>query len=122
MENGLAAKLLSVEGLAKLSAYRWPGNVRELQNVIERSVLLGSGQEIGALQILLPDEATTESPPSFSPGLTVGEAERMLIEKTLEFTRQNRTRAAEMLGISIRTLRNKLNEYRGDGSHETDFR
>ena len=53
--------------------------------------------------------------------MTVGEAERLLIMKTLEFTGQNRTRAAEMLGISIRTLRNKLNEYKGVISHEADL-
>jgi two-component system response regulator FlrC len=53
--------------------------------------------------------------------MTVEEAERLLIMKTLEFTRQNRTKAAEMLGISIRTLRNKLNEYRGIGHEQADI-
>jgi two-component system response regulator FlrC len=90
--------------------------VRELQNVIERSVLLGAGQEVSPDQVLLPEVEETSAatgPGPLSPGMTVGEAERLLIMKTLDFTGQNRTRAAEMLGISIRTLRNKLNEYKG---------
>ena len=49
--------------------------------------------------------------------MTVSQAEKMLILKTLEFTKQNRTHAAELLGISVRTLRNKINEYRGQGTH-----
>jgi two-component system response regulator FlrC len=122
-ENGIPARRLHPEALGKLKNYRWPGNVRELQNVIERSVLLSTDAEILSDQILLPEEsAATTSEHSFAPGMTVGEAERLLILKTLEFTGQNRTRAAEMLGISIRTLRNKLNEYKGVFTHEQDFR
>lgn len=123
-ENGIAGKILSEGALRKLKTYRWPGNVREMQNVIERSVLLAGGQEIAESQILLPEaeNAGNEQPQhSFSPGMTVSEAERLLIMKTLEFTGQNRTRAAELLGISIRTLRNKLNEYKG-GQSEADLR
>ena len=122
-ENQFPCKHLTDAALSRLKSYRWPGNVRELQNTIERTVLLTPGQEIGAEQVLLP-EVTADSDNnghSFSPGMTVGEAERLLIMKTLEFTGQNRTRAAEMLGISIRTLRNKLNEYRGS-SDEADLR
>lgn len=124
-ENGVPRKILSGEALNKLKTYRWPGNVRELQNVIERSVLLAGGQTIGPDQILLPEfsaEENTAPVTSLRPGLTVEEAERLLILKTLEFTGQNRTRAAEMLGISIRTLRNKLNEYRGEAHEQSDFR
>lgn len=122
-ENGVPAKLLSSGALQKLKTYRWPGNVRELLNVIERSVLLSHGQIIDAEQILIPEDqvgSSAESGP-LSPGMTVSEAERLLIMKTLEFTGQNRTRAAEMLGISIRTLRNKLNEYKGS-VYEQDLR
>ena len=112
-ENGLPAKQLSQNALEKLKSYDWPGNIRELQNVIERSVLLCTDHEMSADQVLLPvSESHTEAAPSVKPGMTVSEAERMLILKTLEFTGQNRTRAAEMLGISIRTLRNKLHEYK----------
>lgn len=122
-ENGVPAKLLSSEALQKLKTYRWPGNVRELLNVIERSVLLSHGQIIDAEQILTPEDQVGSTPEAgpLSPGMTVSEAERLLIIKTLEFTGQNRTRAAEMLGISIRTLRNKLNEYKGS-AYEQDLR
>jgi transcriptional regulator with PAS, ATPase and Fis domain len=122
-DNSIGAKHIGASALVKLKAHRWPGNVRELQNVIERTVLLCAGTEISADHVLLPEETqATSDGPSFSPGMTVNEAERLLIMKTLEFTGQNRTRAAEMLGISIRTLRNKLHEYRGETVHEADFR
>lgn len=111
-ENNLPQKELSSEALEKLKKYPWPGNVRELQNVVERSVLLAQSASVGADEILLSD-VTGGPERSLSPGMTVVEAEKLLIMKTLEFTGQNRTRAAEMLGISIRTLRNKLNEYKG---------
>lgn len=118
-ENSLTVKALSEEAMIKLRRYPWPGNVRELQNVMERSVLLTPGEKIDADQILL-SEIAGEAEKPLAPGMTVEEAERLLIMKTLEFTRQNRTKAAEMLGISIRTLRNKLNEYRGV-PHEADL-
>lgn len=111
-ENGMANKLLHNEAMEKLRMHRWQGNVRELQNVIERSVLLSSGQVVNASEILLPETEVQGPQAPFNPGMTVSEAEKMLIMKTLEFTGQNRTRAAELLGISIRTLRNKLNEYK----------
>lgn len=110
--NGLVAKELTTEGMNKLLAWRWPGNVRELQNVIERSVLLAPGLQIGPEEILIKDFVIQEREKKLHPGMTVSEAERWLILKTLEATGQNRTRAAELLGISIRTLRNKINEYR----------
>ena len=121
-ENGMSKKILSDEGLQKLKNHRWPGNVRELRNAIERGVLLGRGQVIAAddLELQPVAELAPQAPP-LSPGMTVDEAERLLIMKTMEFTGQNRTRAAEMLGISIRTLRNKLSEYRGQ-EHEADIR
>jgi two-component system response regulator FlrC len=118
-ENTLSAKFLSDQAVLKLRNYPWPGNVRELQNVMERSVLLSASEAIGPDQILLA-EVTGQPEKPLAPGMTVGEAERLLIMKTLDFTRQNRTKAAEMLGISIRTLRNKLNEYKGF-SHEADL-
>lgn len=121
-ENGLPNKLLGEGAMEKLKNYPWPGNVRELLNVIERSVLLTPGQEISAEQILLPEtHAPADEREPLKAGMTVSEAERLLIIKTLEFTGQNRTRAAEMLGISIRTLRNKLNEYKV-APHEADLR
>lgn len=110
-QNGIIHRALGAAALEKLVSYHWPGNIRELQNVMERSVLLCQENEIRPPDVLLP-EGRPETTPDFRPGMTVSEAERLLIIKTLEFTGQNRTRAAELLGISIRTLRNKLNEYR----------
>jgi DNA-binding NtrC family response regulator len=99
-----------------LEQYSWPGNVREVRNVIERAVILASGEFI-EMKHLPP--LVTESPDvvkpmvSLSPGTTVEEAERQLILMTLEHTRDNKTRAAEILGISLKTLHNKLNKLRG---------
>ncbi len=115
--NGKPPKRLSDDALAKLREWRWPGNVRELENVIERSVLMSPGDVIRAEDIMIQARPTdevlqpTSRGPELRPGMTISEAERQLIMKTLEYTNQNRTRAAQMLGISIRTLRNKLHEY-----------
>jgi len=98
----------------------WPGNVRQLENVIERAVVLARNAVIGVDD--LPLELRDSSPDRLLPngngpsvGMTVGEMERDLIFRTLETVGDNRTKAADMLGISIRTLRNKLNEYREAG-------
>jgi DNA-binding NtrC family response regulator len=101
--------------------YSWPGNVRELRNVLERAVIM-TGE--GAIQMThLPyDFGVTigSRPPTqiFEPesvrlavGTTVAEAERALIQVTLHHTKNNKTRAAEILGISLKTLFNKLKEY-----------
>lgn len=111
-DNGLPQKELSREALNKLAAWRWPGNIRELQNVIERSVLLGGDGDIGEDQILIHGFKVESGEQILKPGMTVSEAERFLILSTLQATNQNRTKAAELLGISIRTLRNKINEYK----------
>ncbi len=102
-----------------LLRYHWPGNVRQLENAIERAVVLCSDTVIG-VKHLPPDVIGGDGPTSSSGGLghvgmTVAEMERELILKTLGGVDNNRTRAAEMLGISIRTLRNKLHEYRESG-------
>jgi transcriptional regulator with PAS, ATPase and Fis domain len=112
--NGKSAKRLSDEALLKLRQWNWPGNVRELENVIERAVLLCEGVEIGAREIAINGFRPQEPSSSYelTPGMTIAEAERKLIMRTLEHTGQNRTQAAHLLGISIRTLRNKLHEYR----------
>jgi DNA-binding NtrC family response regulator len=96
--------------------YAWPGNVRELRNVIERATILATGEFIEPRH--LPPAlvaAGEEAPPALAltPGTTVDEAERRLIELTLQHTRDNKTRAAEILGISLKTLHNKLNRFRG---------
>ncbi|MCB0411966.1 MAG: sigma-54-dependent Fis family transcriptional regulator [Bdellovibrionales bacterium] len=109
--NGVALKHLADEAIERLKAWRWPGNVRELQNVVERTILLTPGTQINRQDVQLKeDESKSES--EINAGMTVSQAERLLILKTLDFTGQNRTKAAHMLGISIRTLRNKINEYK----------
>ena len=119
-ENQLAAKSFSVEALQKLLSWKWPGNVRELKNTVERSLLLSKSQVISMEEILIENFESQLTPVSeLRAGMTVSQAEKMLIIKTLEFTQQNRTKAAQMLGISIRTLRNKLHEYRLEGANES---
>ena len=116
VENGLPSKRLTVEAMQTLLEYPWPGNVRELKNSIERSVLLCQGLSLRPQDLLLNDlgEYGNLTLDQLKPGMTVAEAEKRLIIKTLEHTKQNRTHAARMLGISIRTLRNKINEYKED--------
>ncbi len=95
-----------------LRAHRWPGNVRELANAIRRAVALCGGQEIGAdaLQFL---QTPAASPPGqwLKPGLSLREVEKALLEITLHATAGNRTHAAELLGVSLRTVRNKIREH-----------
>src|SRR5271167_2762471 len=129
--NGVPVRQLSAEARRTLSVNYWPGNVRELENTMHRAVLLATGAEIGPEAILAPDGGRLDQqrgPPSvihaalaaeqISRGLvgrTVAEVERDLILETLKHCLGNRTHAANVLGISIRTLRNKLNEYSADG-------
>ncbi len=114
--NNKTVSALDAAAMRILEQYNWPGNVRELRNVIERAVILSSGEFVD--QKHLPP-LVTESPDvvkptlSLTPGTTVEEAERRLILMTLEHTRDNKTRAAEILGISLKTLHNKLNKLRG---------
>jgi DNA-binding NtrC family response regulator len=104
---------------AWLHRHGWPGNVRELEHVIERACLLARGPVIDVGDLELPTESGVEPAPAADPsslaGLTVAEVERRLILETLRRTGNNRSRAADMLGISVRTLRNKLAEYRARG-------
>src|SRR5688500_17645113 len=114
--NGKSVTAVEPAAMKTLEQYHWPGNVRELRNVVERAVILASGEFI-EMKHLPP--LVTESPDvikpvvSLAPGTTVEEAERQLILMTLEHTRDNKTRAAEILGISLKTLHNKLNKLRG---------
>ena len=105
-------KVLHPESLQKLISWSWPGNIRELENVIERSVLLSASNEITPSEIHINGfEQALKKTLDFTPGMTLAEVEKQLILKTLEHTGNNRTRAAQILDISIRTLRNKLHEY-----------
>ncbi len=112
-KNGRTIKGISKECLAKLRERSWPGNVRELQNAVERAVLFCRGDTIGIGDLVLEDFAAREAESgSDMPTTTIEEMERRLITKTLNVTNGNRTHAARSLGISIRTLRNKLKEYK----------
>lgn len=106
---------ISPEIMPALISYDWPGNIRELENVMERMVLMSENEEIGCEH--LPPEIQRTPPPTDSQTLkgTVDSvsraAERQLIEEALDKTDQNRTKAAKLLGISRRTLQNKIKEY-----------
>jgi two-component system response regulator FlrC len=129
--NGVPARPLSAEARRALVLNRWPGNVRELENTLHRAVLLAVGDEIGIDGIVTPDGIRLDqakNPPAVAHaamaaetvtralvGRTVADVERDLILETLKHCLGNRTHAANILGISIRTLRNKLNEYSSDG-------
>jgi DNA-binding NtrC family response regulator len=113
--SGVAPSLLD-----RLMAYDWPGNARELRNSIERAVILcpdGAPLDAGHLPPgfgktrPVPAPAAENGLISVQVGATVGQAERLLILRTLEATGQNKTRAAEILGVSLKTLHNKLKEY-----------
>jgi DNA-binding NtrC family response regulator len=114
--------------LAAFHAYGWPGNVRELRNTLERAVIIAGEGTIGLAHLprqfgsqgVLPTAIKAHEDPGVvrvTVGSTVDEAEKALILRTLEHTRNNKTRAAEILGISLKTLHNKLKEY---GSAEAE--
>ena len=110
--NGKAIAGVTQEAMRILDGYNWPGNVRELRNVIERATILSEGQFIEPKHLpasLVQVGEKARPALSLAPGTTVEEAERKLIQMTLEHTRDNKTRAAEILGISLKTLHNKLN-------------
>jgi DNA-binding NtrC family response regulator len=114
--NNKIASAVDPAAMRILEQYNWPGNVRELRNVMERAVILSSGEFIEPKHLppLVTDSPQLAKPAlSLAPGTTVEEAERRLILMTLEHTRDNKTRAAEILGISLKTLHNKLNKLRG---------
>jgi DNA-binding NtrC family response regulator len=134
-EYGLGVLQLSDDARQWLMAHDWPGNVRELQNLMERAVLLAGGGPIRPVHFLMDgqdwspeDEGPEERPASAAPVQpssvsfeeggripTIQEMEMQLIIKSLDRTSGNRTKASELLGISVRTLRNKLGEYRKIG-------
>lgn len=113
-------KSLTNEAAEKLARFPFRGNVRELENIVERAVLLSDGERIQPQDLFLDesfyhdgvDSEGTDSIPSEMMTGPLKEVEKKLIFQTLDQTNGNRTHAAKMLGISVRTLRNKLNEYR----------
>ncbi len=116
--TGKALKGIDGEAVEGLKAYHWPGNVRELRNVIERAVIIAKS-DVLRREDLPPSVLEPKKEPApkggveLPVGTTVEQAEKNLILKTLESTGQNKTRAAEILGISLKTLHNKLKKYRG---------
>jgi len=116
--NNLPSPMVSTEAYAMLQERRWKGNVRELENVMERAVLLAGNGPILPGHLLPESIGQTVAPapvpsvPQPSGNGSLWEMERDLIFQTLARVRENRTHAAKELGISIRTLRNKLREYR----------
>ena len=100
------------ELLERLKSYEWPGNVRELENFVRRALVLAPGPAAG-LEVLPEDEFRngTLGAGGIAPGLTLRELERTLLEKTLDATGGNRTRAAGMMGVSLRTVRNKIRDF-----------
>jgi two-component system response regulator FlrC len=142
--NGMPSRKLTLAALDKLRAHPWHGNVRELENILHRAVLMAQGNVIDEPAILLPTRKDTSSsataattpihiaasqsaPPASAAatkrnelvGRTVEDVERELILDTLNHCLGNRTQAAQVLGISIRTLRNKLKQYSEETSPRT---
>jgi DNA-binding NtrC family response regulator len=112
-ENGLAIEGMHDDCWPVLESYDWPGNIRELENVIERAIVLTRSGRIRPELVKPAAVGQQVGAPGggLRPGATISEVEKELIMETLSHCSQNRTKAASLLGISIRTLRNKLNEY-----------
>jgi len=110
--SGSSPVRFSAELLERLRGYAWPGNIRELENFVRRALALSLGPLV-SLEVLdgidFPESAPAVN--ALEAGHTLREAEKQLLERTLEATGGNRTRAAAMLGVSLRTVRNKIREY-----------
>jgi two-component system, response regulator FlrC len=133
--NGLPNKPISPEAMQALQQHHWRGNVRELENALHRAVLMSSGDKIEAEAVMLTGQSLNSADHANASGMartaqsimtaggvggslvgkTVADVERDLIIDTLQHCLGNRTHAATILGISIRTLRNKLKEYTDKG-------
>jgi len=117
-KHGRSVTGLSPDALEALQRHTWPGNVRELRNVLERAVVTCFGTMLEKKNLGLDAGravmAGAGDASRLQAGMTVAEAERRLIFETLTFTENNKTRAAELLGISLKTLHNKLKEYEAE--------
>lgn len=113
-QNGMPKKKLSLDSQAKVARYDWPGNVRELENTMHRAILISSEDEIEPFAIIIDDdeEDTVQSVAAGAPtGMKLEDLEKAHILNTLDHCLGNRSQAAAILGISIRTLRGKLQQY-----------
>ena len=122
-KHGRRVAAVSEAVLNSFQNYSWPGNVRELRNTLERAVIVCDGAVVETRHLppgfgQTPVRTSADDPDAvrLGVGTTVEEAEKMLILKTLEATSNNKTRAAEILGISLKTLHNKLKEYGNAGA------
>ena len=118
--HGRPARFISPAALSALQFHAWPGNVRELRNVIERAVIICSGDQIerhhfAPYPIDQRERHRNEDTITLPVGTPLEEVERQMLIRTLQKTKNNKTRAAELLGISLKTLHNKLNLYRERG-------
>jgi two-component system response regulator FlrC len=109
--HGSRATGFTAAGLDWLLSHRWPGNVRELENVVQRAVIMTPEGEIGPEHLTLESTGMEVAAP-VTPGRTIADVERELILATLGRLNGNRTSTAKALGISVRTIRNRLREYR----------
>ena len=125
-KHGRPARFLSSAAIEALQFHSWPGNVRELRNVIERAVIICSSEQVerhhfAPYPIEQRERLRNEDTLSLPVGTPLEEVERQMIMRTLQKTKNNKTRAAELLGISLKTLHNKLNLYRERGLlHDDD--
>ncbi|MGQ9603175.1 MAG: sigma-54-dependent transcriptional regulator [bacterium] len=106
------------DALDYLMEHNWPGNVRELENCIERAMIVCKGEMIQKNDIMPPTSFRSKDHLSLDPGISLREMEKIMVLKTLESIGWNRTKAAAKLGISTRTLRNKLKEYKLEESSQ----
>jgi DNA-binding NtrC family response regulator len=127
--NARQVKSVTPDVLRVFDRYHWPGNIRELRNVIERATIVADADFVTLDHLpphlarsaqlapaATPAASSTQPSVTLTPGTTVEQAETRLIELTLAHTRNNKTRAAEILGISLKTLHNKLNRLKALGT------
>ncbi len=115
-------KVIAPSLMQKILDYDWPGNVRQLQHMIERALLFSGKEEIiTEKHFRFEEEGNRNRQNRFSPDevVSLAEMERRMVMAALKKTNNHRTKAAELLGITVRTLRNKLNEYEQQSLRET---
>ncbi len=118
IQNGRPSLHFTVEAIERLKAHKWPGNVRELQNVVQRAAILSSSDQLTLSNLLFEGEDVPLSQDwiaSLPIGKSLRSIETQFILETLKHHQGNRTHAAKTLGISLRTLRNKINEFMAEG-------